>query len=40
MIHHYMSQYEENGKKKIVSWLQINLFWWCFCFSKREKVLV
>ena len=39
MIHHYMTQYEENGKKRIVSWLQINLFGYSFCFSRREKVL-
>lgn len=37
MIHHYMTQYEENGEKKIVSWLQINLFGKCFCFSRREE---
>ena len=35
MIHHYITQYEENGEKKIVSWLQINLLGKCFCFSKR-----
>ena len=39
MIHHYMTQYEENGEKKVVSWLQINIFGKCFCFSIREKVL-
>ena len=39
MIHHYMTQYVANGEKKIVSWLQFNLFKWCFCFSKREKII-
>lgn len=37
MIHHYITQYEEDGQRKVVSWLQINLLgFFPICFSKRE----
>ena len=36
MMHHYITKYEENGKRYAESWMQINLFGKCFCFSKRK----
>lgn len=33
---HYITKYEQNGKKYAESWLQINAFGKCFCFSKRR----
>ena len=36
MIHHYITKFEENGKRYAESWMQINLFGKCFCFSKRK----
>jgi hypothetical protein len=32
---HYITKYEENGKHYAESWMQINMFGKCFCFSKR-----
>lgn len=37
MFKHHMSFYEENGKKYVESWLQINLLGKCFCFSKIKR---
>jgi len=37
MIHHYMTIYGERGRVIIESWLQINLFGWCFCFWRRKE---
>lgn len=37
MLHHYMTKYSENGKKYAESWLQLNIFGKCFCFSRRKK---
>ena len=36
MIKHYMTKYSENEIKYVESWLQINLFGKCFCFSKKR----
>ena len=37
-MHHYITRYlDENGKDIVESWLQINIFGLCFCFSKRQK---
>lgn len=36
MIHHYLTKYEETGKLYAESWIQINLFGRCFCFSKKR----
>lgn len=37
MFHHYMTRYrDENGEVWYESWLQIDLFGKCFCFSKRR----
>ena len=35
-MHHYITKYEENGKRYAESWMQINVFGKCFCFSKRK----
>nr|DAV20420.1 MAG TPA: hypothetical protein [Caudoviricetes sp.] len=34
---HYLTIYEENGKRYAETWFQINLFSRCFCFL-RERV--
>lgn len=39
MIKHNMTKYRENGSLFIESWLQIDLFRRCYCFS-RKKYLV
>lgn len=36
MIHHYITQYKENGKHYAEAWLQINFLRWCFCFARRK----
>lgn len=36
MIKHYLTKYTENGMEYAESWLQFNLFKWCYCFSKRR----
>lgn len=36
MIHHYLAKYRENGKQYVESWIQLNLFGKCWCFSKRK----
>lgn len=36
-MHHYITKYEdENGSRKAVAWLQINIFGKCFCLFKHE----
>lgn len=39
MIHHYMTKYTEDGTLWVESWIQLNLFGRCFCFSKRKVAL-
>ncbi len=39
MLHHYITKYTENGKKYAEAWLQLNVFGFSFCFSKRKKGL-
>ena len=44
MLHHYITNYGAempNGKieNRVESWIQINLFKWCFCTAKRRIVL-
>lgn len=37
MLHHYITKYkDENGDRKAVAWIQLSIFGWCWCFSKRE----
>lgn len=36
MAHHYITKHEESGKHYVESWLQVNLFGLCFCFSHRK----
>lgn len=36
MLHHYITQYREGGKRFAEAWLQIDLFGRCFCFSRRR----
>ena len=35
MIKHYITKYEENGRRYATSWLQINIFQWAWCFWKK-----
>lgn len=39
MIHHYLTKYGENGKHYAEAWIQINVFRWSFCLSKRRVEL-
>lgn len=40
MLHHYMTRYtDENDKTIFESWLQLNLFGRCYCFSKYRYVM-
>lgn len=39
MLHHYITRYTENGEDIVEAWLQLNIFNWCFCFSRRKKVI-
>ena len=34
-MHHYITKYDENGKKYAERWIQLNLLGWAICFSKR-----
>ena len=36
LLHHYITQYREGGKRFAEAWLQIDLFGRCFCFSRRR----
>ncbi len=36
MIKHYITKYKENGHRYSESWLQLNLFKWAWCFSKKK----
>lgn len=35
-MHHYITKYDENGKKYAESWFQISILGYCFCFSKKK----
>ena len=40
MLHHYITRYtDENNDDIVEAWLQFNFFKWCFCFSRRKKVI-
>lgn len=36
MIHHYITKYYENGNLYCEAWIQLDLFNWCWCFSRRK----
>lgn len=36
MVHHYITKYTENEIKYAEAWLQINIFGYTLCFSKRK----
>lgn len=36
MLHHYITKYEENGKRYAEAWLQITLLGRAFCFCRRK----
>lgn len=38
-MHHYLTQYLENGQQIVESWVQVNFLRWSFCFSRRRIVL-
>ena len=35
MPKHHITKYSENGKRYATSWMQINAFGKCFCFSVK-----
>ena len=35
-LRHYMTKYEEDGVLWVESWIQVNAFGRCWCFSKRK----
>lgn len=40
MLHHYITKYiDENDNYIVEAWLQFNFFKWCFCFSRRKKLI-
>lgn len=39
MLHHYITKYEEEGKKYAEAWLQFDFFGISFCFSKKKITL-
>ena len=40
VLHHYITKYvDENDERIVESWLQLNLFGLCWCFSKRRVSL-
>ncbi len=39
MKHHITKYRNESNELIVVSWLQLNLFGKCFCFSKKELVI-
>jgi hypothetical protein len=39
MIRHYITKYEEGGRRWAEAWLQIDLFGRTFCFSKRRVAI-
>ena len=36
IIKHYITKYEENDELYVESWIQINLFGYVWCFSRRR----
>lgn len=36
MVRHYITKYWENGVHYAESWLQLEIFGWCWCFSRRR----
>ena len=39
MIKHYITHYARDGKDYAEAWIQINLFKWCICLSKKRTVI-
>jgi len=39
MIKHHLTTYTADGKRIAESWLQINAFGRCFCFSKKRMTI-
>lgn len=35
-MHHYITKYTEKGVKYAESWIQVNIFGFAICFSKRR----
>ena len=36
MLHHYITKYEEGGRRYAEAWLQLDAFGRCWCFSRRR----
>jgi hypothetical protein len=39
MLHHYITKYEQDGKRYAEAWIQLDLFGRCWCFWKRRVEL-
>nr|DAX32930.1 MAG TPA: hypothetical protein [Caudoviricetes sp.] len=39
MLHHYITKYwdVDEGALYVEAWLQLNVFGYCFCFSRRKE---
>ena len=37
---HFLTLYEENSKLYAESWLQLDVFNRCYCFSKNKKEII
>ena len=35
-LRHYMTKYEEGDRLWVESWIQVNAFGRCWCFSRRK----
>lgn len=36
MLHHYITKYTEGEKRYAESWIQLDIFGRCWCFSRRR----
>lgn len=35
-MHHYITKYEECGRRYAEAWIQLNIFVWTFCFGRKR----
>lgn len=35
-MHHYITKFEENGKRYATSWIQVNAFGRAYCFNEKK----
>ena len=39
MLHHYMTEYTEKGRRYVEAWIQLDIFGLSWYFSKRKMEL-